>query len=319
MKYSVYICMFLCFSFVQVELPAQTIRVTLLGTGTPQPSMERFGAATLVEAGDNYFLFDCGRGATQRLWQQKVPMGKVNHLFLTHLHSDHVVGIPDLLLMGLMPGIFGNRKKAFEVWGPAGTAEMMQALKTAFQWDIKTRIAEYPGADSGIVIKAQNITEGIVYDRDGVRVTAFLVDHSDIIDSALGYRLDYMGRSVVISGDTRYSENLIRYAKGVDVLVHEVVAVREEVLAKSALARRIVSFHTTPEQAGKLFSLVNPKLAVYTHLAMPPIDPSLPLPTTDDVILQTRKHYAGQLAVGKDLMVIDIGTSIVINQNNNRQ
>ena len=128
--------------------------------------MERFGAATLVKAGGTYFLFDCGRGATQRLWQQNIGAGKVNRLFLTHLHSDHIVGIPDLWLLGLMPGAFGNRKELFEVWGPAGTREMMQGLKQAYQWDIKTRVAEYPSADSGTIVKAQNITEGIVYYLD---------------------------------------------------------------------------------------------------------------------------------------------------------
>ena len=161
----------------------------------------------------------------------------------------------------------------------------------------------------------ENVGEGVVYDRDGVRVTSFWVNHSDIIDSALGYRLDYKGRSVVISGDTRYSENLIRHAKDVDVLVHEVVAFREEVTAKSALARKIIAFHTTPEQAGKVFSLTKPRLAVYTHIAIPPIDPSL-LPSIEDIILQTRKYYKGELAVGEDLMVIDIGDSVVVNRKN---
>lgn len=184
-----------------------------------------------------------------------------------------------------MPGVFGNRKEPFEVWGPDGTAQMMQALQIAFSWDIKTRASEYPKADSGAMVQAQNVREGVVYNKDGIKVTAFKVNHSDIIDSALGYRLDYMGRSVVISGDTRYSENLIKYAKNVDVLIHEVIAIREEVLAESAFARKITNFHSTPEQAGKVFSLANPRLAAYTHVAIPPVNPSIPPPTIDDIIL----------------------------------
>jgi ribonuclease Z len=313
MKSSIRMLLLLCiFSFQLQPLSAQAIKITLLGTGTPLPSMERFGAATLVEAGGNYFLFDCGRGAAQRLWQQKISPAKVNNLFLTHLHSDHTVGIPDLWLIGLMPAVYGNRKETFEVWGPAGTAEMMQGIKTAYSWDIKTRIAEYPNADSGTVINAQNINEGVVYDKEGIRITAFLVNHSDIIDSAFGYRLDYKGHSVVISGDTRYSENLIKYSRNVDVLIHEVIVVKAELLAKSALARKIVNFHTTPEQAGKVFSLTKPRLAVYTHIAIPPIDPALPLPTIDDIISETRKNYTGLLEVGEDLMTIEIGDTIKI-------
>ena len=312
MKKSIYIFSLLFVFSIQVNLLAQTIKVTLLGTGTPLPSLERFGASTLVEAGGSYFLFDCGRGVTQRLWQQKVQIGKVNNLFLTHLHSDHTVGIPDVWLMGLMPAVYGNRKKPFEVWGPAGTAEMMEGIKNAYRWDIKTRIAENPDADSGTVVNAKNVSEGVVYDRDGVKVTAFLVNHSDIIDSALGYRLDYNGRSIVISGDTRYSENLIKYAKGVDVLIHEVIIFQEEVLARSALARKIAGYHTLPAQAGKVFALTKPRLAVFSHIAIPPIDLSVPLPTTNDIIAATRKNYAGRLEVGEDLMTIDISETIKV-------
>lgn len=312
MKKSIYLFLAICIFSFQTKLSGQVIKVTLLGTGAPIPSIERFGASTLVEAGGNYFLFDCGRGATQRLWQQKIQLGKVNNLFLTHLHSDHIVGIPDLWLMGLMPAVYGNRKKPFEVWGPAGTAEMMEGLRTAYSWDLKTRVAEYSAADSGTATITHNINEGVIYERDGVKITSFLVNHSDIIDSALGYRLDYKGHSVVISGDTRYSENLIKYAKGVDVLIHEVIVVKEEVLAKSALGRRIVSFHTTPEEAGKIFAITKPRLAVFTHIAIPPLDPSIPPPTIEDLISQTRKNYAGPLKAGEDLMVIDIGDSIEI-------
>lgn len=247
------------------------------------------------------------------MWQQKIGVGKVNQLFLTHLHSDHIVGIPDLWLLGLMPGAFGNRKMPFEVYGPRGTAEMMEALRQAYQWDIENRKAEYPSADSGTVVNAQNVSEGIVYDKDGVKITAFRVNHSDIIDSALGYRLDYKNRSVLISGDTRYSENLIKYAKGVDVLIHEVIAIREEVVATVPLARKIVNYHTTPEDAGKVFSLAKPRLAVYTHVAIPPLDPSRPLLTTDDIISRTKKYYTGRVVVGEDLMVIDIAEDPLTN------
>jgi ribonuclease Z len=312
MKSSIYIPLLLCIFSFQTEISAQVIKVTLLGTGVPQPSIDRFGPSTLVEAGNQYFLFDCGRGATQRLWQQKIQLGKVNNLFLTHLHSDHTVGIPDLWLIGWMPAAYGNRKKPFEVWGPEGTAEMMEGLKTAYSWDIKTRFAEYNKADSGVMVITHNITEGVVYEKEGIKITAFLVNHSDIIDSALGYRLDYKGHSVVISGDTRYSENLVKYAKDVDVLIHEVIAVREELLTKSALARQIVDFHTTPEQAGKVFSLTQPRLAVYTHIAIPPIDPSIAPPTVDDIISGTRKNYTGRLEVGEDLMTIEISETIKV-------
>lgn len=315
MKWNFYILLLLCSISFHESMEAQVIKVTLLGTGTPVPAMNRFGPATLIEAGGQYFLFDCGRGAAQRLWQQKVQLGKVNKLFLTHLHSDHTVGIPDLWLTGWIPGAFGNRRTAFEIWGPNGTAQMMAGLKTAYSWDIKTRSSmENKGADTGIMVNSHNISEGVVYEKDGVKITAFIVDHADLIDSALGYRLDYKGHSVVISGDTRYNENLIRHSKNVDVLIHEVVGIKDELLQKSPLARQVVNLHTTPEQAGKIFSITQPRLAVYSHILIPLIDPSIAPPTVDDMITQTRKSYQGPLKAGEDLMVIEIGDAIDVKE-----
>lgn len=291
---------------------SQSIKITLLGTGVPLPSMERFGPATLVQAGDRYFLFDCGRGVSQRLWQQKIPLGKVNRLFLTHLHSDHTVGIPDLWLTGWLPTAFGQRKSPFEVWGPAGTDGLMNGLRTAYSWDIKTRTEEINKADSGVMLSTHIVKEGIVYQEDGVTVTAFFVDHADFIDSAFGYRVDYQGHSVVISGDTRYSENLIRFSKCTDVLIHEVAAANPEAIKQSPVVKQILGYHTTPDQAGKLFSMVQPKLAVYTHFVMPVINPALPPPTLEEIVSETRVHYKGRLELGEDRMTITVGDAIEV-------
>jgi ribonuclease Z len=119
--------------------PGADFKVTLLGTGTPHPTMKRFGPSILVQAGGKTLLFDCGRGVTQRLFQIKVPFGKVDHVFLTHLHSDHVIGVPDLWLTGWLGAPFARRKGPFRITGPEGTAEMMANLEKAFAWDIKTR------------------------------------------------------------------------------------------------------------------------------------------------------------------------------------
>jgi ribonuclease Z len=199
---------------------SQNLKVTLLGTGYPRPVMERFGPSILIEAGKEKLLFDCGRGATQRLYQLKVPFADVTALFLTHLHSDHTVGIPDFYLTGW---IFG-RSTPLRVWGPAGTKEMMSHLEEAYEFDIHVRrdVDEKLPAQ-GVVVVAKDIEQGIVYQNGDLRVTAFTVDHSPV-KPAFGYRVDY---SVVLSGDTRYSENLIRFAQGTDVLIHEVLDAEE--------------------------------------------------------------------------------------------
>jgi ribonuclease Z len=288
------------------------LTVTLLGTGDPSPTITRFGPSTLVEAGSERLLFDCGRGTSQRLWQLDIPLSALTVLFLTHLHSDHLVGIPDLWLTGWLPTPFGRRSEPFRVMGPAGTVDMMSHLEAAFAADIRFRIDDEKLSPRGVQVRAEDIVEGHVYAHNGILVTAFNVDHGAAIRPALGYRVDYQGRSVVISGDTRFSENLIRFAKGADVVVHEVAMAKSESLAKSDAARRIIGHHTSPEQAGIVFSRIAPRLAVYSHIVLLTTEPDIAAPTTSDLIAATRKVYAGRLEVGEDLLSIEVGDTIVV-------
>jgi ribonuclease Z len=315
-KILISICL-LVFSTFSSYTDAQSnlLKVTLLGTGAPVPSIDRFGPSILVEAGDQKLLFDCGSGAAQRIWQMRIPLGQVNALFLTHLHSDHVVGIPDVWLTGWIPAGYGRRSLPLKVFGPSGTKDMMQNLEKAFAWDIKTRKKENNKADSGAMVTAQDIEQGYVWENNDVRVTPFLVRHSDFIDSALGYRIDYQNHSVILSGDTRYSDNLVRFAKGADVVVHEVAAANEDMARNTALVNQILGFHSSPEDAGKVFQRVKPKLAVFSHIVLLTSDPAVPPPGTNDIIRRTQKIYDGALQVGEDLLTIEIGDKINIVRN----
>lgn len=289
--------------FALTNVQGQIIKVTLLGTGTPLPVMERFGPSILIEAGEQKFLFDAGRGTLQRLTQINVKYREIQGVFFTHLHSDHVVGFPDLWLIGWLTGL---RTTPLRVWGPRGTKKMMSSLEKAFEFDIKIRIFDDKASPNGVIITAVDIKESVVYEKNGVKVTAFEVDHSPI-KPAFGYRIDYSGRSVVLSGDTRFSENLIRYSKGVDLLIHEVAS--SEAMARmkypAERARGIIGHHTTPEQAGEVFSLVKPRMAIFSHIAPP-------IATEQDIIPLTRKNYAGAVELGEDLMVIEVGEKIEI-------
>jgi ribonuclease Z len=270
-------------------------RVVLLGTGTPNPRPDRFGPSTLVEAGSERLVFDCGRSCTTRLWQLKIPLGTVK-LFITHLHSDHTVGIPDLWLTGFLSNPYGRRTGAFRVWGPAGTAAMMSKMREAYDADVRIRQPQ-----QGVEISATDFVEGPVYNENGVRVTAFKVSHDDI--DAYGFRIDYRGHSVVLSGDTRPSANLVAHARGADVVVHEVA-----MSTSDAGNRTIALLHSTPEQAGEEFSRIGPRLAVFTHFSLF----GTPEPTVDELLARTRKTYQGRLEVGEDLMAISVGDSVVV-------
>ncbi|MGI8813526.1 MAG: MBL fold metallo-hydrolase [Pyrinomonadaceae bacterium] len=295
---------------------SQTLKVTLLGTGTPVPIVERFGPSILVEAGSEKLLFDCGRGSTLRLWQLHIPMRDVTAVFFTHLHSDHIVGFPDLWLTGWLPSPFGLRNKPMRVYGPVGTSQMMRYLKKAYQADIRIRMADEKIPPVGAAIFTKEITEGVVYEKNGVKVTAFNVDHGKFIKPAFGYRIDYQGRSVVLSGDTRFSENLIRFSNGADVLFHEVGVAKAENLSTSDAARRIIGHHTTPEDAGRVFDRVKPRLAVYTHIVLLSTDLAISPPTVEDLVTRTRQTYPGPLEVGEDLMSVEVGEKIAVHRFN---
>ncbi len=300
---AVFVAVFSC--AIANAQPAATMQITLLGTGNPRPNMERFGPSILVEAGGRRILIDAGRGASQRLFEiggRETFVG-IDALFLTHLHSDHTVGIPDVWLTSW---VFG-RSKALEVIGPKGTAAMSGHLQQAYQWDLDTRARDEGYTASGAPLKGRDIAPGVVYDQDGLKVTAFDVDHGGVISPAYGYRVDYRGRSAVFSGDTRYFEPLGQIAAGVDVFVHEVVSPevelrRAQVQGPHAI-ERVIAHHTSPEQVGTLFTAARPRLAVYSHI--------VPSPTTaEDLIGPTRRTYTGPLAVGYDLMTIVVGETV---------
>ncbi|MEE9143412.1 MAG: MBL fold metallo-hydrolase [Candidatus Binatia bacterium] len=291
----------------QLSTESQTpFRVTLLGTGAPPPRVDRFGPSTLVEVGSEKFLFDAGRGAMQRIYQLGIPFSDITGMFLTHHHSDHVVGFPDLWLTGWIGRPWGKRNKPLHVWGPEGTKHMMKYLPQAFAVDIRVRSKNYSPA--GVKLEAQEIKEGVVFDRGGVKVSAFEVDHGGEDLPAYGYRIDFQGNAAVLSGDTTFNENLIRHSEGVDLLVHEVTAVAGKAQEKPEILKRITTNHTTPEQAGRVFSRVKPKLAVYNHLLL------FGAATVEDLIPATRKEYSGPIMVGEDLLQIEIGESIKTNR-----
>ncbi len=276
-------------------------RVTLLGSGMPSPDPLRFGPATLIEAGSQKIVVDAGRAATIRLTQLGIPIGSIDLLLLTHFHSDHIVGLPDIWLTGWLGGKFGRRTQPMRVLGPRGTVHLAHHLEMAFSADIAIRMADENLPAEGARIDAREFErDGIIHDREGLRITCFAVDHGDKIKPAFGYRFDFGGKSVVLSGDTRYSENLIAHADRVDLLIHEVAMARSASMRIERI-RRVMGHHSSPKDAARIFNKCAPKLAVYNHLVLIDDGESGP-PTVQELIDATRQDYDGTFVVGEDLM-----------------
>ena len=269
------------------------MRVTLLGTGTPIPNTERFGSAILVEVADKKLLFDCGRGVVIRLTQVGVSPKEIDGLFLTHLHSDHVVGIPDLWLTGWFLG----RNKPLPIRGPQGTSNMAKHLVQAFAFDIHTReSAPDPLSGKGVEIDAKEIEQGETYNEGSARVSAFLVDHGTV-KPAFGYRIDSAGHSVVISGDTKFCQSVVDFAKGADCLIHAAWSAGSQNTTPPS-KRSIAS----AEDAGRVFAIVKPKLGVVYHYK-----------DEDGLEDAVRKEYNGPFVVAKDLTIINVGKTVTWN------
>ncbi|MNK05223.1 Ribonuclease Z [compost metagenome] len=279
------------------------MKVTLVGTGGPEISPTRFGYATLVEAGGQKLLFDAGRGVVQRLYESRVNPKDVTKVFLTHLHNDHIEGLPTLWIT---PWFLLAREQTLSIWGPEGTTEMIAGMRAMFS-DVKKR----GGVNGFNKIEYMNIAvtelkEGVVYEQGKLKVTAFRVSHGDG-DPAFGYKIEFGARKLVLSGDTIYSQKVVEAARGADLLVHNVVGFSDVWMARPGAEKHRASVAgklASPDQVARVFKESAPRLAAISHI----VKKDLSGASGDQFIVQqVRKNgYAGPLLMGEDRTVIDI-------------
>ncbi len=287
-----------------------TMEVTLLGTGSPILMPSRFGPSTLVEAGGLRLLFDAGRACTLRLNQVHVPLGGIDAVFLTHYHSDHISGLPDLWACGFIQAPYFGRKSALRVFGPPGATRLCDNLRVAFADDIRIRMADEgtPEVATGLAPHEFPEDGGTVFDEADVRVTSFAVDHGPLIRPAVGYRIDHARRSVLISGDTRFDDRVIEHGTGVDLLIHEVCTTPAG-LEGFPQAKAVSAHHTSPEEAGRVFAQAKPRMAAFTHF-VEITRPGFPAVPTAAIERQARLNWLGPLTIGEDLTRFTIGDDI---------
>jgi ribonuclease BN (tRNA processing enzyme) len=262
---------------------AQSTQVILLGTGTPYPDPAASGPATAVVVNGRVFLFDAGAGVMRRLKAANLPINGPEALFITHLHSDHTLGYADLMLTSWVM----RRRAPFPVFGPTGLQRMTNHLLAAYAEDIRIRT-------NGL----EHEVAGVVYEKAGVRVTAIAVQHG-AWKNAFGYRIDTADRSIVISGDTRPSEALVKAARGVDILIHEVYSASrlaaEDRPGGKDWPRYCRAYHTSDVELGHLAERIQPKLLILDHLVR--------LGASDEELLAGVRAggYSGRVVIGKDL------------------
>ncbi len=277
-----------------MSLLLAVLEVLLLGTGYPRPDPDRAASSTAIAIGEKWFVVDAGRGATMRIAGTDLQYANLRAVFLTHLHSDHTAGLPDLFNTSWQ---FGRKRVPLELYGPPGTRKLSKAMLDFFEEDIHLRrdvLERHPAA--GATIRTHIVREGVVYDDGEVKVTAFAVDHKPV-KHAFGYRFDAHGRSVVVSGDMRPNANLLRYAKGADILVLEAYLPEHfDRVDTPEVAARLKSYHTSAEEAGQIAAAAGVKTLVLTHL----------IPANADDIFRERaaRHFKGEIVVGRDLMKI---------------
>ena len=291
--------LFFIFLITPFTLSAEVLRVVILGSGTPRLDIDRFSQSILVEAGDERLLFDTGRGTAIRLSQMNVNLSSINNIFFTHLHSDHIVGFPDVLMTGWVY----QREKTLNIYGPSGTKNFVDNIKDAFNEDIKIRLEKPEELKMpGLKTYVKEISDGLVYKSKNIEVHAIDVDHGGGVEHAYGYKINYKDKSVVISGDTNYSEELVNAANDVDVLIHEIAAAPSSLINKSEKVRGIMNYHTTPEELSKIINQTKAKFTVLNHVLL------LGGITEDKVLklIKTNLDKDAEVMFGYDLLAIEL-------------
>ncbi len=294
------------------------LHVYVCGSGSPLPDADRAGPCLAVLAGSQAFIFDSGSGSIRKLGRMGFPMPRIQAMFLTHLHSDHIDGLGEALLQAW---VAGGRSVPLPVYGPAGTDTVLAGFRSAYELDEGYRVAHHgpkvvtPGGFGGTasIINLPDGTDSqVVYDQGGVKITVIRVNHAPIAP-AFGYRIDYKGRALTLSGDTVYSPSFVAASKGADLMLHEalnkkMVAAMGAKLAERGQARTaqimsdIQNYHASPEDAARSAKEAGVQALVLYHLV-----PAPPAKLIEPMFLgDAPKLFAGTLKISHDGMIVSL-------------
>ena len=289
------------------------LHVVLCGTGSPLPDANRAQACTAIISGNEFVLVDTGSGSWRKVALNNLPAQNLRAVLLTHFHSDHIGDLGETIMQSWAAG----RNQKLNVYGPPGVEKVVAGFAQAYALDTDYRVLHHgeqimPRAVAGAVAQPIKLKSddaaALVFARNGLKVLAFKVNH-DPISPAYGYRFEYKGRVVVVSGDTAKSDNLAQHAAGADLLIHEVIVKNllqfaagnlEKVgnVRRAKMSRDIITYHASPVEAAEVAAAAKAETLVFTHIVPPPNSPQIEQALTRGV----SDVFKGKVVVGNDGM-----------------
>tara|TARA_X000000950_G_scaffold158736_1_gene194542 strand:- start:3166 stop:4059 length:894 start_codon:yes stop_codon:yes gene_type:complete len=286
-----------------ISTASASTKLFILGTGTPNPNPERMGSSYLVLANDEPYLFDYGTGVVRRIasfspsWggeYQALEVENLKYAFLTHIHSDHTLGLADLIIT---PWIMG-RTEPLKIFGPKGAKYMHTNIIKAYQPDIDYRIyGTQPQNSTGYKVIFNELKDKFVYQDENIKVTAFSNDHGDLQES-YGFLIETIDKRILISGDTAMSKNLISYGEDLDYLIHEIYSQKGFDNKTPDWQKYHQAHHTGPKEVAEIANLLQPKSFILSHILFWGS-------SEQEILDEVKTFYTGKIIVAEDGMIFD--------------
>lgn len=288
--------LFFTIVFCSNSFASDLVNFTFLGTGTPRPDINKLGPSILVKYKSEEILLDVGRGTTLRLAQVGSNFNNINNIYISHLHFDHLVGLPDLWLTSNL----WQKKTNTNVFGPKGIQEFCHNVKNSYKEDLGYRYSNQDVSQ----INCHNFENNNLLSDRLIKVQSFKNSHGHIEES-YGLTVQVDSKTIVYSGDTSYSENVIKSCKRCDILIHEVISVSDRLYNRNKKLQDVIDTHTSVKQLIKVLNSTNPKLTILSHALLFDV-------TEEQVINEIKEGYSGDVLFAYDLLSVDVGKEINI-------